>query len=140
MEIADKQRTMSPAEALEGVWLLTVLGGPGSGKTWFARRLAREAAETALEKLRDPRVDPASVELPLFTTVADWIKRHGTGFEGLVEAALPHKSQEKIRRLALHPGARVLAVADSLDEGVSERDTRQHRPAARGPAGSSEQA
>ena len=124
LEIADEQRTMSPAEALEGVWLLTVLGGPGSGKTWLARRLAREAAETALDQLRDPRVDPASVELPLFTTVAEWIKRHGTGFEGLVEAALPHESQEKIRRLVLLPGARVLAVADSLDEGVSINSAR----------------
>ena len=124
LEIADEQRTMSPAEALEGVWLLTVLGGPGSGKTWLARRLAREAAETALEQLRDPRVDPASVELPLFTTVAEWIKRHETGFEGLVEAALPHESQEKIRRLVLRPGARVLAVADSLDEGVSVNSAR----------------
>ena len=124
LEIAYEKRTMSPAEALEGVWLLTVLGGPGSGKTWLARRLAREAAGTALEQLQDPRVDPASVELPLFTTVADWIKRRGTGFEGLVEAALPHKSQEKIRRLALRPGARVLAVADSLDEGVSANSAR----------------
>ena len=124
LEIADEQRTMSPAEALEGVWLLTVLGGPGSGKTWLARRLAREAAETALEQLRDPRVDPASVELPLFTTVAEWVKRHETGFEGLVEAALPHESQEKIRRLVLRPGARVLAVADSLDEGVAVNGAR----------------
>ena len=124
LEIADEQRTMSPAEALEGVWLLTVLGGPGSGKTWLARRLAREAAETALDQLRDPRVDPASVELPLFTTVAEWIERRGTGFEGLVEAVLPHESQEKIRRLVLRPGARVLAVADSLDEGVSVNSAR----------------
>ena len=124
LEIADEQRTMSPTEALEGVWMLTVLGGPGSGKTWLARRLAREAAETALEQLRDPRVDPASVELPLFTTVAEWIKRHETGFEGLVEAALPHESQEKIRRLVLRPGARVLAVADSLDEGVAVNHAR----------------
>ena len=124
LEIADEQRTMSPAEALEGVWLLTVLGGPGSGKTWLARRIAREAAETALEQLRDPRVDPASVELPLFTTVAEWVKRRGTGFEGLVEAALPHESQQKIRRLVLRPGARVLAVADSLDEGVSVNSAR----------------
>ena len=124
LEIADEQRTMSPAEALEGVWLLTVLGGPGSGKTWLARRLAREAAEKALEQLRDPRVDPASVELPLFTTVAEWVKRHETGFEGLVEAALPHESQEKIRRLVLRPGARVLAVADSLDEGVAVNQAR----------------
>ena len=124
LEIAYEKRTMSPAEALEGVWLLTVLGGPGSGKTWLARRLAREAAKTALEQLRDPRVDPASVELPLFTTVAEWVKRRGTGFEGLVEAALPHESREKIRRLVLRPGARVLAVADSLDEGVSVNSAR----------------
>ena len=125
LEIADEQRTMSTTEALKGVWLLTVLGGPGSGKTWLARRLAREAAETALDQLRDPRVDPASVELPLLTTVAEWIKRHETGFEGLVEAALPHESQEKIRRLVLRPGARVLAVADSLDEGVSVNSARK---------------
>lgn len=124
LEIADERKTMSPAEALEGVWLLTMLGGPGSGKTWLAQRLAREAADTALEQLRDPRVDPASVELPLFTTVAEWIKRHGTGFEGLVEAALPNESQQKIRRLVLRPGARVLAVADSLDEGVSVNSAR----------------
>ena len=124
LEIADEHKTMSPAEALEGVWLLTVLGGPGSGKTWLARRLAREAAEMALEQLRDPRVDPASVELPLFTTVAKWVKRHETGFEGLVEAALPHESQQKIRRLALRPRARVLAVADSLDEGVAVNHAR----------------
>ena len=124
LEIADEQKTMSSAKALEGVWLLTMLGGPGSGKTWLARRLAREAAETALEQLQDPRVDPASVELPLFTTVAEWIKRHGTSFEGLVEAALPNESQQRIRRLALRPGARVLAVADSLDEGVSVNSAR----------------
>ena len=124
LEIAYGQKTMSPAEALKGVWLLTVLGGPGSGKTWLAQRIAREVAEKALEKLRDPRVDPASVELPLFTTVAEWIKRHETGFEGLVEAALPNESQEKIRRLVLRPGARVLAVADSLDEGVAVNQAR----------------
>ena len=124
LKIEDKRKTMSPAEALEGVWLLTVLGAPGSGKTWLAQRLAREAAEKALEQLQDPRVDPASVELPLVTTVAEWIKRRDTGFEGLVEAALRDESQQKIRRLALRPGARVLAVADSLDEGVSVNSAR----------------
>ena len=124
LEIADEHKTMSPAEALEGVWLLTVLGGPGSGKTWLAWRLAREAAEKALEQLQDPRVDPASVELPLVTTVAKWIKQRGTGFEGLVKAALQDESQQKIRRLALRPGARVLAVADSLDEGVAVNQAR----------------
>ena len=125
LKIADEQKPMSPADALEGVWLLTVLGAPGSGKTWLAWRIAREAAETALKKLQDPRVDPASVELPLFTTVAEWINRRGTGFEGLVEAALRDKSQEKIRRLVLRPGARALVVADSLDEGVSVNNARR---------------
>ena len=124
LKIKDKRRTMSPAEALEGVWLLTVLGAPGSGKTWLAWRLAREAAEKALEQLRDPRVDPASVELPLVTTVAEWIKQRGTGFEGLVKAALQDESRQKIRRLALRSEARVLAVADSLDEGVSVNSAR----------------
>ena len=124
LEIADKRRTMSPAEALEGVWMLAVLGDPGSGKTWLAQRLACKAAETALEQLRDPRVILASVELPLVTTVADWSKQRGTGFEGLVKAALPNDSQEKIRRLVLRSGVRVLAVADSLDEGVSVNSAR----------------
>ena len=125
LKIKNKRKTMSPAEALDGVWLLTVLGAPGSGKTWLAWRLAREAAEKALEQLQDPRVDPASVELPLVTTVAKWIKRRGAGFEGLVKAALSDESQQKIRRLALRPGARVLAVADSLDEGVSVNNARK---------------
>ncbi|MDO5081792.1 MAG: NACHT domain-containing protein [Arachnia propionica] len=109
---------MSPAEALEGVSLLTVLGGPGSGKTWLAQRLVREAAETALSHLRDPRVEPTSVEIPLFTTVARWAGQNSTGFEGWVEAALPGDSKGRLRRLVLQPGPRVLAVADSLDEGV----------------------
>ncbi|WP_158676502.1 NACHT domain-containing NTPase, partial [Tessaracoccus sp. OH4464_COT-324] len=124
LEIEDERRRMSPAEALDGVWLLTVLGGPGAGKTWLARRLVREAAEEALGQLRDPRVDPASIELPLFTTVAAWAAQGGVGFEGLIEAALPHDSEERIRKLAVQPGTRVLVVADSLDEGVSVNTAR----------------
>ncbi|RRD50450.1 NACHT domain-containing NTPase [Arachnia propionica] len=124
LEIKHEHTRMSAAEALEGVSLLTVLGGPGSGKTWLAQRLVREAAETALLQLRDPRVEPTSVEIPLFTTVARWAGRHSTGFEGLVEAALPGESKGRLRRLVLRPGTPVLAVADSLDEGVPTSTAR----------------
>ena len=110
---------MSPAQALDGVWLLAVLGGPGSGKTWLALRFAREAAEAALKRLRDPRIDPTLVEIPVFTTLAETVKREGVGFERLVEAALPGETRERIRRFVLRKGSKVLAVTDSLDEGVS---------------------
>jgi hypothetical protein len=48
---------------------LIVLGGPGSGKTWLARRTARLCAEVALDQLAEgARLD--EVELPLYTTCA----------------------------------------------------------------------
>jgi hypothetical protein len=48
---------------------LVVLGGPGSGKTWLARRAARLCAEAALEALAAGST-PDEVELPLYTTCA----------------------------------------------------------------------
>jgi hypothetical protein len=48
---------------------LVVLGGPGSGKTWLARRVARLCAEAALDKLAADAL-PGEVELPLYTTCA----------------------------------------------------------------------
>lgn len=61
---AGPRHRLSSLEALDGAALLVVLGGPGSGKTWLAHRYAREAAQAALDELQDPRVDPASVEIP----------------------------------------------------------------------------
>ena len=43
---------------------LVVLGGPGSGKTWLAKRAARRCAEAALEELT-AGADLDEVELPL---------------------------------------------------------------------------
>ena len=45
------------------------LGGPGSGKTWLARRAVRLCAEAAMDALAaGSEVD--EIELPLFTTCA----------------------------------------------------------------------
>ena len=46
---------------------LVILGGPGSGKTWLARRTARRCAEDALEALAAGAILD-EVELPLYTT------------------------------------------------------------------------
>jgi hypothetical protein len=48
---------------------LVVLGGPGSGKTWLAKRTARLCAEVALDALTAD-AEPNEVELPLYTTCA----------------------------------------------------------------------
>jgi hypothetical protein len=46
---------------------LMILGGPGSGKTWLAKRTARRCAEDALAALAaDAALD--EIELPLYTT------------------------------------------------------------------------
>ncbi len=118
-------KLLPASDALTGAWFLVVLGGPGSGKTWLAQRYAREAAGAALTQLQDPRVDPASVEIPLFTTCAAWAAQPGGGIDALAAAALPSAREERIRRSVLRPGARVLAVADSLDEaGISTNAAR----------------
>ncbi|SHJ05103.1 hypothetical protein SAMN02745244_01621, partial [Tessaracoccus bendigoensis DSM 12906] len=127
---------VAAAEALAGRGLLVVLGGPGSGKTWLGQRYAREAAQAALAELEDPRVDPALVEIPLLTSWAGWALQPSGGVDGLVSAALPATSEERIRRFVLRPGARVLAVADSLDEaGVGENRARTLLRSLPGPVG-----
>lgn len=83
------RQRLAAADALTGAGLLVVLGGPGSGKTWLAQRFAREAAQTALGELGNPRVDPALVEIPLLTSWAAWASQPGGGVDGLVAAALP---------------------------------------------------
>ncbi|MGH3736767.1 MAG: hypothetical protein ACRDT6_14325 [Micromonosporaceae bacterium] len=79
-------RALSADEALAGQRMLVVLGGPGSGKTWLARRYAREAAHAALLSLEDG-ADVDQVELPLFTTWDQWTKTPGGPRQALVAAS-----------------------------------------------------
>jgi len=69
---------------------LVILGGPGAGKTWLARRIARRHAEKALKAL-DAGEGLDEVELPLYTT-ASLLTRDSSGGirDDAVAAALDH--------------------------------------------------
>jgi hypothetical protein len=103
---------------------LVVLAGPGSGKTWLAKRTARLCAETALDKLAaGSTLD--EVELPLYTTCArlsaappsDGIRR---ALVGSALGQLPDfggaRVVDALQMLFENRDAPTLVVADSLDE------------------------
>ena len=109
---------------------LVVLGGPGSGKTWLARRSARICAATALERLAAGEA-VEDVELPLYTTCArlsamppgDDIRR------AVVSSALSQlpdlggaRVNTAIRELFAERDAPTLLVLDSLDESPGPDD------------------
>jgi hypothetical protein len=111
---------------------LVILGGPGAGKTWLAKRAARLCAEKALGRLA-AGVPLDEVELPLYTTCArlaatpsgDSIRR------AVVSAALgmlPDLGHERavdaVRVLFEARDSPSLLVADSLDEARGTDDYR----------------
>ena len=110
---------------------LVVTGGPGSGKTWLARRTARLCAKAALDALA-AGAGLDEVELPLYTTCArlaavpsgDGIRR------AIVKSALGllpdlggARILDALQVLFEQREAPTLLVADSLDEacGADER-------------------
>ena len=110
---------------------LVVLGGPGSGKTWLAKRTARLCAGVALEALKAGRM-LEEVELPLYTTCARLAEaRPGEGTRrAAVASALGHlpdlggsRVLDMLQMLFEDRDAPTLLVADSLDEarGVDDR-------------------
>src|SRR5262249_31547353 len=70
-------------------WRLVVLGGPGSGKTWLARRIARRCAQDALRQL-DAGASVADIEIPLFATCADFARAEGDVRDAVLASALDH--------------------------------------------------
>jgi hypothetical protein len=110
---------------------LIVLGRPGSGKTWLARRTARLCADAALQALA-AGAEPDEIEMPLYTTCSrlaaslpgDGIRR------AVVASALGHlpdlggaRVLEAVQAFFEERNAPTLLVADSLDEalGVDDR-------------------
>ncbi|MBN2176357.1 MAG: NACHT domain-containing protein, partial [Demequinaceae bacterium] len=113
-------------DALDGASMLVVLGGPGSGKTWLAKRYARQAAERALEDL-DAGMRLDKVEIPLLTTWDHWARFQAADLrEGLVQASTSRGiddldddfSMPRLRRALTRPKARILMIVDSLDEAA----------------------
>ena len=110
---------------------LVVLGGPGSGKTWLARRTARLCAQAALEALAAGTAT-SDVELPLYTTCARLAEQSPGQVirTAVVSSALSHlpdmggsRITEALRTLFEERDGPTLLVADSLDEahGADER-------------------
>ena len=108
---------------------LVILGGPGSGKTWLARRTARRGAEDALEVLAAGGT-LEEAELPLYTTCSRLFSAGGDIREAVVSSALGQigdlggsRISAALRVFFTERNAPTLLVLDSLDEahGPSER-------------------
>jgi hypothetical protein len=127
----DGERDLDADDLARQCARLVVLGGPGSGKTWQARRTARLCAEVALNELAAGAL-PDEVELPLYITCArlsaapssDGIRR------AVVASALGQLPDlggsrviEALRVLFEDRNdAPTLLVADSLDEARGADD------------------
>ena len=122
-------------EGVDADWLaqqcmrLVILGGPGSGKTWLARRIARRSAEAALDALaKGGRLD--DVELPLYTTSSRLFRPGGDIREAIISSALNQigdlggsRIKVAVSEFFVERNSAVLLVVDALDEahGSSER-------------------
>jgi len=108
---------------------LVVLGGPGTGKTWLARRTARRCAEKALEELAAGK-DLDEVELPLYTTCSRLFAADGNIRDAVVASALAQigdlgapPATSALHAFFTNRDAPTVLVIDSLDEahGPSDR-------------------
>jgi NACHT domain-containing protein len=102
---------------------LVVLGSPGSGKTWLAKRIARSCAEAALETLARGDTGVDDVELPLFTTCSLLSRAPGGIRRAVVSSALDQlgdlggsRITDALNRFFTERNAATLLVIDSLDE------------------------
>ena len=108
---------------------LVILGGPGAGKTWLAKRAARRCAEDALEALAaGGALD--EVELPLYTTCSRLSAADGDIRQAAVSSALDQlgdlggsRFTGSLRVFFTERNAPTVLIVDSLDEahGSDER-------------------
>jgi hypothetical protein len=109
---------------------LVILGGPGSGKTWLARRTTRLCAERALRQLSgDTGLD--EVELPLYTTASRLTGAPGGIREAAAASAVERigdlgstRITEALRLFFARRDGPTLLVLDSLDEAPASGEAR----------------
>lgn len=108
---------------------LVILGGPGSGKTWLAKRITRACAEEALRELEEG-ADLDEIELPLYTTCSRLFSAGGDIRGAVVSSALDQlgdlggsRLNTALRMYFAERSGPTLLVIDSLDEahGSDER-------------------
>ncbi|GEM_PF-1937643 len=101
---------------------LVVLGGPGSGKTWLAKRMVRRCAEDALEALAaGGTLD--EIELPLYVTCSHLVGADGDIRHAVVSSALDQlgdlggsRLSAALRAFFTERNAPTVLVIDALDE------------------------
>ena len=101
---------------------LVVLGGPGSGKTWLAKRATRRCAEDALGALAGG-AGLDEVELPFYTTCSRLFGAGGDIRQAAVSSALDQlgdlggpQLSAGLRAVFAERNAPAVLVIDSLDE------------------------
>ena len=99
-----------------------MLGGPGSGKTWLAKRTVRRCAEDALEALAAGETLD-EIELPLYITCSHLVGADGDIRHAIVSSALDQlgdlggsRLSAALRAFFTERNAPTVLVIDALDE------------------------
>jgi hypothetical protein len=124
-----RRRYLDADELAKNCRRLVVLGGPGSGKTWLAKRTVRRCAETAIDDLaRGSSLE--EIELPLFSTCSRLFRADGEIRQAVVSSAFDQLGDlggsrlgAALRRFFTERNAPTVLVLDALDEayGLDER-------------------
>ena len=122
------EQELGADELVDQCQRLVVLGGPGSGKTWLAKRTVRRSAEAALEALT-AGVSLDGFELPLYTTCSRLVVAEGDIRQAVVSSALDQfgdlggsRPSAALRSFFTERNAPTLLVIDSLDEAHGSED------------------